>query len=202
MWLLLWVFSNQLWTNSVSNALQRVWTFLTPFSSTTLYIHEVQQRIRFGSTSFKFHHWSQRNRNCSWAVCGFWGALFFVTVVESYISYSQGLSSDDSFTSCSWNSVTVVYHADTGFSFSLYLIWQLVCLSELFTDTTSGFPVARLRIPFPAKGSQAMWRRLHLLVIKVFPSLTTLNCVWVLLKSGVFGSGFWISLSDWLFVPV
>jgi hypothetical protein len=30
----------------------------------------------------------------------------------------------------------------------------------------------------------------------VFPSLTTLNCAWVLLKSGVFGSGFWISLSD------
>lgn len=77
MWLLLWVFINQLWTNSVSNALQRVWTFLTPFSSITLYIHEVQQRIHFGSTSFKFHHWSQRNRNCSWAVCGFWGALFF-----------------------------------------------------------------------------------------------------------------------------
>lgn len=133
---------------------------------------------------------------------GFGVRFFFVTVVESYISYSQGLSSNDSFTSCSWDSVTVVYHTDTGFSFSLYLIWQVVCLSELFTETTSGFPVARLRIPFPAKGSQAMWRRLHLLVIKVFPSLTTLNCVWVLLKSGVFGSGFWISLSDWLFVPV
>jgi hypothetical protein len=108
---------------------------------------------------------------------GFGVHFFFVTVVESYISYSQGLSSDDRFTSCSWDSVTVVYHTDTGFSFSLYLIWQIVCLSELFTETTSGFPVARLRIPFPAKGSQAVWRRLHLLVIKVFPFLTTLNCV-------------------------
>jgi hypothetical protein len=108
---------------------------------------------------------------------GFGVRFFFVTVVESYISYSQGLSSNDSFTSCSWDSVTVVYHTDTGFSFSSYLIWQFLCLSALFTETTSGFPVARLRIPFPAKGSQAMWRRLHLLVIKVFPFLTTLNCV-------------------------
>ncbi len=108
---------------------------------------------------------------------GFGVRFFFVIVVESYISYSQGLSSDDSFASCSWGPVTVVYHADTGFSFSLYLIWQLICLSELFMETTSGFPVARLWIPFPAKGSQAMWRRLHLLVIKVFPFMTTLNCV-------------------------
>jgi hypothetical protein len=59
----------------------------------------------------------------------------------------------------------------------LYLIGQLVCLSELFTETTIGFPVARLRIPLPAKGSQATGRRLHLLVIKVFPFMTTLNCV-------------------------
>jgi hypothetical protein len=32
---------------------------------------------------------------------GFGVCFFFVTVVESYISYSQGLLSDDSFASCS-----------------------------------------------------------------------------------------------------
>jgi hypothetical protein len=127
--------------------------------------------------------------------------FFFVTVVESYISYSQGLLSDDSFASCSWDSVTVVYHTDTGFSFSLYLIGQLVWLSELFTETTIGFPVARLRIPLPAKGSQSNVEKTSSTCNKSV-SFSDNPKLCSSLKSRVFGSGFWISLSDWLFVPV